>query len=152
MPSGRASLHEGDDQRKEPLCSLHSVAVQTSDFDTAYDFYTRVVGLAVVREPFKFKTRTLAWLCAGPGLIELYSVRQGMEAQPYDGNGVGPDHLAFVTSDLDKFCEHLRRHNVTILRGPLVPPSGDPNQPRVLFVQGPDGDELLFREPEVGGV
>lgn len=132
----------------EIRCALHSVAVQTASFDKAYRFYTEVLGLAVVREPFAFKTRRLAWLHAGTVLLELYSTKERAAAVPYHQDGVGPDHLAFVVPDLDAMVERLRAHGVAVLKGPMVPPSGDPRQPRVLFAAGPDGEEIQFREPE----
>ncbi len=133
------------------LCTVHSVAVQTADFENALDFYVRILGLAVLRAPFQFKTRQLAWLEGGSVQIELYSIRAGVSPEPYDDNRVGPDHIAFVTDDLDALVLHLSGQNVKILRGPLIPPSGDPKQPRILFVEGPDGDELQFREPNLCG-
>lgn len=132
-------------------CSVHSVAVQTADFEKALDFYVRILGLEVLRAPFQFKTRQLAWLRGGPVQIELYSIRAGVSPEPYDDNRVGPDHIAFVTDDLDALVLYFSGQNVKILRGPLIPPSGDPKQPRVLFVEGPDGDELQFREPDGWG-
>jgi catechol 2,3-dioxygenase-like lactoylglutathione lyase family enzyme len=129
-------------------CSVHSVAVQTADFEKALDFYVRILGLEVLRSPFQYKTRQLAWLGGGPVQIELYSTRAGMNPEPYDGNRVGPDHVAFVTDDLDALVSYFSDQNVKVLKGPLIPPSGDPKQPRVMFVEGPDGDELQFREPD----
>jgi catechol 2,3-dioxygenase-like lactoylglutathione lyase family enzyme len=124
------------------------VAVQTADFEKALDFYVRILGLEVLRSPFQYKTRQLAWLGGGPVQIELYSTRAGMNPEPYDGNRVGPDHVAFVTDDLDALVSYFSDQNVKVLKGPLIPPSGDPKQPRVMFVEGPDGDELQFREPD----
>ena len=146
MPNGS---RENSAAVPTPLqCSLHSVAVQTADFEKALDFYARILGLEVLRSPFQYKTRQLAWLGAGPVQIELYSIRAGMNPEPYDANRVGPDHVAFVTDDLDALVSYFSQQNVKVLKGPLVPPSGDPQQPRVMFVEGPDGDELQFREPD----
>jgi glyoxylase I family protein len=128
--------------------SVHSVSVQTADFDAAYDFYTRIVGLKTVRAPYAFKTRTLAWLDGGGILIELYSVKAGAEPVPYSPSGVGLDHIAFVVDNLEAMISTLEENNIRILQGPMIPPSGDPRQPRVLFVEGPDGEEVQFREPE----
>ncbi|MBS2964239.1 VOC family protein [Actinocrinis puniceicyclus] len=133
-----------------PTCVMHSIAVQTAAFEKAYRFYTELVGLRVVREPFPFKTRTLAWLDAGSVLLELYSVRREDNAAAREDGVVGPDHLAFVVDDLDAMILRLHEFEVPIVKGPLIPPSGDPNQPRVLFVEGPDGEEVQFREPAVG--
>jgi catechol 2,3-dioxygenase-like lactoylglutathione lyase family enzyme len=145
MPNGSSEVIEN----AKFMCSAHSVSVQTADFDKAYRFYTEILGLDVDREPFQFKTRMLAWLRAGTILIELYSVRSHSEPGPYNPNGVGPDHLAFEVCDLDAFVDHLKLNEVVIKTGPWRPPSGDPYQPRVLFVEGPDGEELQFREPRL---
>lgn len=126
----------------------HSVAIQTSSFEASYDFYTRILGLPVIREPFKFKKRTLAWIDAGGLLIELFSVKDDVSPQKYDDRAVGVTHLAFEVSDLDALVDYLAKHRVKITKGPLLPASGDPKQPRVLFVHDPDGAAIQFREPE----
>jgi catechol 2,3-dioxygenase-like lactoylglutathione lyase family enzyme len=147
MPHGHDDLRGNDSPPAASVARIHSVAVQTRNFEDAYKFYTTVVGLPVVREPFRYKTRLLAWLQAGPVLLELYSVKEGVEPVAYDTNRVGPDHIAFEVADLDGYVTHLAANDVRIVKGPLTPPSGDPHQPRVLFVEGPDGDEIQFREP-----
>jgi catechol 2,3-dioxygenase-like lactoylglutathione lyase family enzyme len=149
MPNGSTGRDPAISSLRSLQCEVHSIAVQTANFEKAFDFYVRVLGLEILRIPYQFKTRRLAWLGAGAVQLELYSVRAGMTADSYDGNRVGPDHVAFVVGDLDAMVSHLKSHEVRILRGPLVPPSGDPKQPRILFVEGPDGDELQFREPDV---
>ncbi|MEO3798108.1 VOC family protein [Nonomuraea sp. B10E15] len=128
-------------------CRAHSVAVQTADFDTAYTFYTTVLGLRTVREPFLFKTRTLAWLDGGGVLIELFSMKKGHTSFPYTDVNLGLTHIAFEVPDLDEAIELCKQHNVPITQGPMTPPSGDPLQPRVLFVEGPDGQAIQLREP-----
>jgi catechol 2,3-dioxygenase-like lactoylglutathione lyase family enzyme len=149
MPrSGEAELANGVGLTKAaPQCKLHSVAIQTAVFDRAFAFYTEVLGLRVVREPFRYKTRTLAWLDGGAALIELYSTKDGVDPDAYSNRAVGPDHVAFEVEDLDAFEVVLKEHNYAIQKGPMIPPSGDPNQPRILFAVGPDGDSVQFREP-----
>jgi catechol 2,3-dioxygenase-like lactoylglutathione lyase family enzyme len=127
-------------------CTVHSVALQTASFDVAFDFYTSVLGLRVTREPFSFKTRKLAWLDAGSVLIELYSGKEGVLLNGHSDAHVGPDHIAFTVADLDSMVEHLKAHGVPIIKGPYIPPSGDPAQPRIVFAEGPDGEEIQFRE------
>ncbi|WP_157930408.1 VOC family protein [Glycomyces xiaoerkulensis] len=127
---------------------MHSIAIQTDCFDRSYWFYTEVVGLAKVREPFPFKTRTLAWLDAGVALIELYSTKHGADAAMPLGPANGIDHVAFVVERLDEVIAVLEVHGIAIAKGPLVPPSGDPRQPEILFVEAPEGTEVQFREPE----
>lgn len=136
------------DQRPVTVgCRVHSVAIQTALFDESFHFYSRIIGLPVVREPFSFKARTLAWLSAGSALIELFSVKHGASPVDYDPAAVGITHIAFEVDDLDLVRENLLDRGVKVVKGPLLPPSGDPAQPRVLFVEDPDGAAVQFREP-----
>ena len=136
----------------EPTAGLglhvHNIAIQTADFDRSYHFYANVLRLPVVREPYTFKGhRQLAWLDGGSVLIELYSVRQSRVSSPYDPDCIGPDHIAFEVNDLDVMLNTLELAGYKPIDPPFFPPSGDPRQPRVVFIAGPDGEEIQFREP-----
>jgi glyoxylase I family protein len=126
---------------------LHHVAVQTKNFDAAFKFYTKLLGLRIVKEPYRFKgKRTLAFLDAGGILIELYGVKDGTEPQPYDERRIGADHIAFEVANLDGFLESLKEQNTKVLKEPFLPPTNDPNQTRVAFIEGVDGEEIELRE------
>ncbi len=132
-------------------CAMHHVAIQTADFCRAFWFYTELLGLSVVKAPFDFNhKRTLAWLDAGGVLIELYSVKEGWQPEPYCDRRLGADHIAFEFADLQAILDKLTRNGFTILKGPFLPPTGDPDQPCVAIVRGPDGEELELREPRGG--
>jgi glyoxylase I family protein len=133
-------------QKQTIQLHIHHVAIQTADFKKAFSFYTELLGLQVVKEPFNFKKRTLAWLDAGGIMIELYSVKDGKEPQPYDGRRVGADHIAFEVQDLDTIIAHLTEHNVKVLKEPFFPPTNDSHQSRIAFVEGVDGEEIELRE------
>jgi len=126
---------------------MHSVAMQTSDFDKAFHFYSEILGLRVVREPFLFNgKRTLTWLDAGTCYLELYSIKIDEEAVEWTDKNLGPVNLAFEVEDIDSSITWFMHNKVPILREPFIPPSGDPNQPRVAFIEGPDKEEILIRE------
>lgn len=123
-------------------CKLHHVAIQTADFDRAYRFYAELIGLPVIRAPYDFKNkRTMAWLDAGGALIELYSVKRDTVAEPYNAQRVGTDHISFVTPDMDVFLEKIKVNNIKVVKNPFTPPN-DPNKPLVMFIRGPDGEEI----------
>jgi len=127
--------------------TISHVAIQTAHFEQAFDFYTGLLGLKVVKAPFDFKgKRTLAWLDAISITIELYSIKKGEEAQPYDGHRVGADHIAFQVQNLDTILEHLKRHDIRILKEPFLPPTDDPRQLRIAFIEGVDGEEIELVE------
>ena len=140
---------KGITMKVNSIGSIHHICIQTLDFEKAFKFYTEAIGLPVLREPFDFKgVRRLAWLDAGSIIIELNSLKRGTKdrACPYSSFGLGPSHIAFEVDDLDPVIERLRAHNVPIVKPPFLPPTGDPHQPRVAFVEGPDGDHIELRE------
>lgn len=127
---------------------IHSIAVQTACFEKAFDFYANILGLRVIRDPFRFGARTLTWLDGDGILIELFSAKEGEDIESYSGKMSGVNHIAFVVDDLDAVMEVMNAHKIRIVKGPMVPRSGDPRQPRILFVEGPDGASIQFRESE----
>ena len=150
MAHGRSLVEAQPSLDEAPLnCKIHHVAIQTASFDTSYEFYTKILGLPVAREPFQFNTRMLAWLDGGHVLIELYSLRHGVDPSAYSDSAVGIDTLAFVVDDLDVVIRTMNYYGVKITKGPLTPQSGDPRQPRILFIESPDGTPIQFREPDL---
>jgi glyoxylase I family protein len=138
-------LSKGDENMN--LCfQIHHVAVQTANFEKAFKFYTETLGLKIQKEPFQFKGRTLTWLDGGGIKIELFSIKAGKEPQKYDARRVGTDHIALEVKRLDDAISYLSERGVTILKEPFYPPTADPFQPRVAFIEGADGEEIELRE------
>lgn len=128
--------------------AVHSIAIQTAHFENAYDFYVNILGLRVVRSPFRFGSRTLTWLDGGGILIELFSGKSGEQTDAYNHKAAGVNHIAFVVDDLEAVICAMNANGIRITKGPVTPLSGDPKQPRILFVEGPDGTAIQFREPD----
>jgi len=126
---------------------IHHVAIQTACFERAFQFYHEILGIRVAKEPFNYKgRRMLAWLDAGSVMIELYSVKSGNSPQPYNDCRVGTDHIAFEVKNIEEVIIHLSEQGVKVLKQPFYPPTDDPDQPRVAFIEGPDGEEIELRE------
>lgn len=127
--------------------TLHHVAIQTADFERAISFYTSILGLKIIKQPFIYKgERKLAWLDAGSVVIELYSIKFGTSPSSYDQQRIGADHLAFEVQNLEGFITYLKNHDIQIIKEPFLPKTEDPHQPRVAFVEGPDGEEIEIRQ------
>lgn len=134
-------------QSRQFNISIHHIAIQTACFEKSFAFYTEILGLEVLKPPTIFKKkRTLAWINAGKIVIELYSVKYDEEPQAYDDRRVGTDHIAFEVRDLNHIVNYLREHGIKILRDPFLPTSNDIDQPRIAFIEGPDGEEIELRE------
>jgi len=126
------------------------IAIQTNDFDVTFDFYNRVLGFSIVKEPFNFKNRRLCYLSAGNISIELYSIKEGSKsASAYEGNRGGLDHVAFVVDDIETEIKKLQQEGFRIIKPPFYPPTNEINQPRIAFIEGPDKQEIEIREIKI---
>ncbi len=131
------------------MTHIHHVCIQTSNFEKAFEFYTKALGFKVIKPPFDFRgERRVAWLDAGSIIVELNSLKRGTEdrVQEYSSFGMGPSHIALAVDNLDDFIDRLKEYDVRVVKYPFLPPTGDPDQPRVAFIEGPDKDHIELRE------
>jgi lactoylglutathione lyase len=115
---------------------LHTM-LRTGDLDRAIDFYTRVLGMRLLRrQDYPEGKFTLAFLGYGPEsentVIEL-TYNWGVES--YDlGKAYG--HIAIEVDDVYAACEEAKRQGATIVR-----PAGPMNAGKTIiaFIADPDG-------------
>jgi catechol 2,3-dioxygenase-like lactoylglutathione lyase family enzyme len=126
---------------------LHHIAIQTADIEKSSHFYEKILGFSRLKEERSPKGRTIIWLGAGAGRIELYS---GKPKQPlasrWNPNGLGPLSIGLRVADLDAAVNRLSREKVVILKKPYEPVPGE----RAAMIEGPDGEEIVLLEREVG--
>ncbi|HEY8900118.1 MAG TPA: VOC family protein [Chthoniobacterales bacterium] len=94
---------------------LHHVAVICSDYARSKDFYTRVLGLAIVAETYRAGRDSYKLDLALPDgtEIELFSF-PNPPPRPSRPEAQGLRHLAFAVSDLDATMAELVAHAVEI--------------------------------------
>lgn len=115
---------------------LHTM-LRTGDLDRAIDFYTRVLGMQLLRrQDYPEGEFTLAFLGYGPEaentVIEL-TYNWGVAS--YDpGKAYG--HIAIEVDDVHAACEEARRQGATIVReaGPM-----NAGTTIIAFIADPDG-------------
>ena len=120
--------------------------IRVADLDKSLDFYTRLLGMKVLRQKeYPDGKFTNTFIGYGPEetdtVIELtYNWEQG---EPYDkGNAWG--HLALEVPDVYATCETLQKEGVNIPRpaGPMK------HGTRVIaFIEDPDGYKIELLEP-----
>lgn len=123
---------------------IRHTMLPVSDLDRTIDFYTRLLGMDVMRMRERPEER-VAYLGygsedAGPAL-EL--IQTGAAGEPGE-MAAWAGHVALYVSDLYKLCETLKREGVTFTREP------GPNRPGVpdlvAFIKDPDGYTLELTE------
>jgi predicted dehydrogenase/catechol 2,3-dioxygenase-like lactoylglutathione lyase family enzyme len=126
--------------------ALHHVAIQTQSFETAIDFYTRVLGIQLI-ERKTFKSRELAWLRLGNSMIELYSARRGEALSPWNDHNVGTVHFAIQVPNLDCYLSSVLSRGAEFHPShpePFCPPVR--NARPIALLRGPDGEEIEVRD------
>ncbi len=128
----------------EPIGFDH-VNLKTRDMERAINFYTRVLGMRLVRAERD-----------GDGSVRFASLRVGdllIDLQPNDGDwsatGGGLNHVAILIepTDLDALAEKLRGLGVPITDGP-VRRQGAFGYGQALYIQDPDGHGVELKHHE----
>lgn len=128
------------------LTRLHHVAVIGSDYARSRDFYTRVLGLRVIREIWRAERASFKLDLALPdgSQLELFSF-PAPPARPNRPEACGLRHLAFAVDDLDAAIAHLQAHGVAV--EPVRIDEGTLR--RFTFFADPDGLPLeLYESPD----
>lgn len=123
---------------------IRHTMLPVSDLDRTIDFYTRLLGMDLMRlrEPPGERVGYLGYGCEDdePALELIQTGKAGEHAKmpPWAG------HVALYVSEIYKLCEMLKREGVTFTCEPR------PNQPgrqdHVAFIKDPDGYTIELTE------
>ena len=81
---------------------IHHVAIISSDYARAKDFYTRVLGFEIIRETYREERKSYKLdLRVGDAQIELFSF-PNPPPRPTNPEARGLRHLAFTVPDFDQ--------------------------------------------------
>ncbi|MGZ3693178.1 MAG: SMU1112c/YaeR family gloxylase I-like metalloprotein [Bdellovibrionota bacterium] len=95
------------------LAHIHHVAIICSDYEKSKDFYTRVLGLKVIRETFRKERNSwkLDLALNDESSLELFSFPDAPSRPSYP-EACGLRHLAFAVASIDESVEELRGKGV----------------------------------------
>ncbi len=118
---------------------VHS-SIRTSNMDRSIDFYTKLLGLKVIRRMEIPQTNSLLVFLqdaeAKGATLELTSYRDQKKFIQAEYEDRLFDHLAFEVKDMNKTIETMRNSGVTITDEPYrLSPTGS----LLAFVEDPDG-------------
>ncbi len=133
--------------KKKPFFQIHHIAIQAADLERSAHFYGEILGLARMKEERSPKGRRIIWFDSGTGRIELYSGKPGQPLhKTWSPNTVGPISIGFQVNSLEEAVRHVMEANVPLIKAPYEPVPGE----RAAMIQGPDGEEIVLLEKEVG--
>jgi len=125
------------------LKNIHHIAIICSDYQRSKEFYTKVLGLDVIREVYR-KERDSYKLdlgLRGEYIIELFSFPSPPErlSRP---ESCGLRHLAFAVEDIDGAVDALKHRQVAVEEVRIDDITGK----RFVFFADPDGLPIEFYE------
>jgi glyoxylase I family protein len=128
--------------------SLHHVALICSDYAVSKDFYTRVLGLEVVREVWRAERGSYKLDLRGPGFqLEVFSFPEP-PSRVTGPEACGLRHLAFAVEDVGAMVAHLAAHGVACEPVRVDEYTGR----RFTFFRDPDGLPLEVYEQSSGAM
>jgi glyoxylase I family protein len=125
------------------LNKVHHIAIICSDFERSKQFYTKVLGLTIVREIYREErsSHKLDLALKGEYIIELFSFPHP-PARPSRPEATGLRHLAFEVDDLMNVIRELEHNGVTAELIRIDEFTGK----RFTFIADPDGLPIEFYE------
>nr|WP_293842869.1 VOC family protein [uncultured Arsenicibacter sp.] len=97
------------------LNAVHHIAIISSDYQRAKQFYTEILGLTIIQEVYRAERQSYKLDLAVNGLyqIELFSFPDPPK-RPSRPEAAGLRHLAFSVNDLDEAVADLQAKGVEL--------------------------------------
>ena len=113
---------------------LNHIAVYVSNLQISSDFYSNVIGLDMIEEPFKDGRHT--WFSIGKaGQLHLIS------GAPKAMEQIKDRHLCFSVPSMEAFIKNLEKNEIvfTNWKGDAKSPTIRPDGVKQIYFQDPDG-------------
>lgn len=94
---------------------VHHIAVICSNYEKSKQFYTKILGLKIIREAYREQRQSykLDLSLNGNYIIELFSF-PGPPQRVSRPEATGLRHLAFEVDDLEPLIEHIKKFNIEV--------------------------------------
>ena len=125
------------------LNHVHHIAAICLDYERSKDFYTRVMGLTIIRETFRAERNSykLDLALNGEFVVELFSF-PGSPPRPSYPEAAGLRHLAFEVDRIAEVCHYLQEQGISFDPVRIDTLTGK----QFTFIADPDGLPIEFYE------
>ncbi|SFX04853.1 Catechol 2,3-dioxygenase [Thermoactinomyces sp. DSM 45891] len=119
---------------------LHHVAIQVCNLQISSPFYQKLFGLQV-HQHFYLEEEEIIWLQGNGWRLELISINQAVPTPP-----PSTYHFAIEVSHLTEWEQICMQYQIPIIEGPITLS----DQTKILFIGGPDGEQIELIESVSG--
>ncbi len=125
------------------LNRVHHIAIICHDYERSKDFYTRILGLSIIRETFRAERNSFKLDLAlnGEFAVELFSI-PGSPVRPSYPEALGLRHLAFEAESIAEICTYLNEQRIKFEPVRVDSLTGK----QFTFIADPDGLPIEFYE------
>ena len=128
---------------------MHTM-IRVRDLDASLDFYTRLLGMKLLRRKDYPEGRfSLAFVGYGAEIDHaVIELTHNWDTQDYD-HGSAYGHVALRVANVERTCRYLAEANVQVVRAPVPMTHSSPQRQapeNIAFVADPDGYRLELIE------
>ena len=136
---------------KPQISGLNHLGLVVEDITIAKNYFSEILGLEVLQDRGE-----LVFYLAGQDVIAVKTPRMAVAKPEHGGEAIGEskagwqslDHYGFYAdsaAEVDKMANHLKQHNIEILKGPY-----DRSDGRSVYFRDPCGNvcEYLYFAPK----
>ncbi|MCE2758174.1 MAG: VOC family protein [Chitinophagaceae bacterium] len=118
----------------KPVFKINHAAVYVTDLKRSGEFYTKILNLDTIPEPFHDNRHI--WLSIGNG-VQLHIIQGAQQEREYFQN----NHLCFSTDDVVSFSKKLDEHKIAwySARGEAFKMTNRVDGVHQVFLKDPDG-------------
>ena len=126
---------------------MHHVCIQTNDYKSSLNFYTKILGFEIYKETKNFHNRDYnTWLKLGNFMIELQTPKNNVPFSKYNTITEWIVHMCFYTDSVEDEYNRIKSlgyTNFKVKNGSEIYRVED----GLLFkVKAPEGTEIEFRD------
>lgn len=126
---------------------IHHVCIQTNDYKSSLDFYTKILGFEIYKETKNFHNRDYnTWLKLDDFMIELQTPKNNVPFTKYSTLSEGIVHMCFYTDSVEdqyKRIKSLGYSDFKIKNGSEI---YKVENGYLFKVKAPEGTEIEFRD------
>ena len=129
-----STFHNKSFSQSKPVFKINHAAVFVTDLKRSGDFYTQILNLDTIPEPFHDNKHI--WLSIGDG-VQLHIIQGAKEPKEYFQN----NHLCFSTTDVPAFSKKLDEQKIPwySARGEAYKMTTRIDGAHQVFLKDPDG-------------